>query len=1030
MIPPAMVERCGTLDGVEELLRGLGYEVDRKTFSPARWRGAGVPVPPFKARVASLVREAPLMIWGVEGEDAGSVIKFHQVISSWNIETINVTIHVDGSRRRVAFIGSDSRRRPRRIDVDLQNPRRDSLDRIETLQRSGRPAERLRLDLHRAFERESVGRSFFTAFRDHYHAIAAELRREFPGETPRRCEEESLVILSRVLFLYFLQQKRWLDDNPGFMRDLVQRSVSMREGIFSGLLLPLFFGCLNTPVANRDPFATRMGRIPYLNGGLFEPTPFESEHSPIRLDDAHLESVLSGTFERFQFSIEEDDEAGAHIDPEMLGHVFESLMAEEDRLESGSFYTPRSIVDEQVRSAAAAWLCEGSEELEEASERLFRGDARGFRNRRRALERLSALRIVDPACGSGAFLLSALQTLDRAARDLGDSDSSESRRRRIVARNLYGIDLKPEAVRLCELRLWLAIVAASENDGSGVEPLPNLDRNIVQGNALLGPSDYLGHARFDLYREWSFALKARQGLVDHYRSSTPSDRPSAARALRSSDLSLASAFIERALSMEKGELETLAGETALFPGALPSRPARRKDIEARIAELEDERMSIARGEVGWLSADVHFAHIAADGGFDLVIGNPPWVRASRIEPSLRRRYADRYPAFAPHRQGGGIPQGDLFVAFFEKAMRLVAPGGIVALLVPSKLCTAAYGARLRETLCRSWQIVSIRDWTDAGGKAFDADTFPLMIVTRRTGASRPVQVSDASGRFTIAQKFLSPAPGGPWMIVREPVRDLIRSLHERGEELGLRFGPPAMGVKSGANRLFFVRDEAVDHERGFAIVDRVRVPISGLVRLVRGRDVKRWRADDSTWMLWPRVGESWVASLENARGLPPGTLQLDTAVRIGSLPMVVWKDVSRRMTAAVVRASRRIGSSTVPIVPNQTTYWLRAGSERSAWAIAATLNSTIGAALLVASADPAKDRHYRYFGRMVSAFPLPPLDPDSEGRLAGIAKAAAATERPELASAIDDLLAELWGLRSSELETLRNFLESRIERRS
>src|SRR4029077_5749498 len=111
------------------------------------------------------------------------------------------------------------------------------------------------------------------------------------------------------------------------------------------------------------------------NGGLFEPSPFEERNPTLELPDELLQQVVEEVFERFAFSIDESDTAGAHIDPEMLGKVFESLMNTDERLSPGSFYTPRAIVDVLVTRAIVAWLSDGDIETGEALERILRGEA-------------------------------------------------------------------------------------------------------------------------------------------------------------------------------------------------------------------------------------------------------------------------------------------------------------------------------------------------------------------------------------------------------------------------------------------------------------------------------------------------------------------------------------------------------------------------------------------------------------------------------------------------------------------------------
>ena len=158
-----------------------------------------------------------------------------------------------------------------------------------------------------------------------------------------------------------------------------------------------------------------------------------------------MQRVVESVFERFAFCIDEGDSSGTHIDPEMLGKVFESLMAEDERASSGSFYTPRCIVDVLVERAIHEWC--------------------GRDEGPKLLQRLEAIAIVDPACGSGAFLLSALQTIEKMISAITGKPAD---RQAIVERSLFGVDLKPEAVRLCELRLQTRRVDRS--DSAAAEP--------------------------------------------------------------------------------------------------------------------------------------------------------------------------------------------------------------------------------------------------------------------------------------------------------------------------------------------------------------------------------------------------------------------------------------------------------------------------------------------------------------------------------------------------------------------------------
>jgi hypothetical protein len=955
------------------------------------------------------------------------VTRFVEHISRWNVISKFILLYQNSNSKLISLVGLDSRGRARRIDVDPAAPRREALERFAAIELRDRRPGVLERALERAFERESVGRRFFLRFRDDARALEDELLRLHPKEARLECGAEALRILSRILFLYFVQQKGWLDGNRSFVADLVERSRRVREGLFTGVFLPLFFGCLNTPEAKRDPLARRFGRIPYLNGGLFERSGFERRHAAICIDDALLERIVLETFERFQFVIEEDDETGAHIDPEMLGRVFENLMADDERLSSGSFYTPRIVVDVLVRNALVASLerrlphaCGSLREFLAGETRALEvPDPRAFRRE------LEELRVIDPACGSGAFLLSMLHHVERLARELGEERKHDPLARRRILERLFGIDLKPEAVRLCELRLWLAVAAAEPQDPARVTPLPNLDRNILQGNTLLGPLDWLGAQRLDVYRAGAARLRARAELIERFRAARGRAREALCRALRDSDRELALEALTRSEAADREALDDLTRRQ----GALFGEAARRgrKDVEAisgRIERAGQERRKIIDGEIGFFAPEIHFAEVAARGGFDLVVGNPPWVRSSRIDPAVRKLVSERYGSFGGTGSANGIPQGELSLAFFERSMSLARDEGVVALLMPQKIVSSGYAAAWRAQVARSGSILWLRDWSDDARRLFDADTFPLGVLVRKGGRPGVVRIERGASSFRVQQASLALHRGGPWVLAGSAVRSILERISRDYPSFLERVGRPVMGVKTGSNAEFFVEPD-IDWARREALVDGVPIPLADLARVVRGRDVARWRAVDSLWMLRPAERAPWVAALSAVRGIRKlEPLAYERREHRGW--KVVWKDVSRGMAAAVLAPHRAMNGSSVGLVPNQTVYCAAVSSEDEAWFAAAVLNSTVAGASALAVADRAKDFHYRYFGRTIAEVPVPALGPAARRRIAALAKKAARDGAAE--AELDCLLSSAYGVSQPEAEILGGFLRERLGR--
>ena len=974
MIDADRLRACRGAEGALELLRDLGYPVAPAAIDAGSLRRAGIPVEwNGTTTLQRAVRLPDFELFVLEGRVSDEAItKFIRGMSAYNLCTKSVLFYCCDDRISIYDAG-------RRLDISLARPTAHAAHRLNLLALTGDVS--LPKIYDRALDRELLTRRFFERFRAAVRDVAAALGGE---------DGEALLIMSRLLFLSFVQEKGWLNGERRFLVDRLERAVREGREFFSSVLLPLFFGALNTPVAERDEAAKELGRIPYLNGGLFEPSPYERSHE-LHLPNELLQRVLEDVFERFDFAVDERDAAGTHIDPEMLGKVFESLMAEDERARSGSFYTPREIVDVLTSRAISEWL--GA------------GDAA------RMLERLASITVLDPACGSGAFLLSALGTIERLTRELSVRAGVEvprDLRQRIVERSLFGVDVKPEAVRLCELRLWLAIVSTSDAAIEEVKPLPNLDRNILQGNSLLSPTDFLGDGRADVYHEWAYALRAQRDLVERYRTAPSHERPQLARVVRENDRRLATDLLAKSIERDERALEQLAAPRRdLFGRALESDVQRCRELRDRIAQSRRTLERAEDGALDFFSFDVHFAPVMAGGGFDVVAGNPPWVRHSRIDPGAKRMFFDRYAFFRADRTArAAIHQPDLSVAFFERALSLAAPGGVVSMLLPAKVLNAAYATPLRRHARERLSIVAVDDWSDSPKKHFDADTFPLGLTVRKRPGGTRLSVTTGSESFTISQRELS---DHEWELVPPQVGAILRRIREQHEPLAAVLKrKPLMGVKTGDNSAFFLEDVS-------------GIPPEYVARCVRGRDVRRWCAEASQWMLWPPLG--------GFRKTPPWLKKLGMTkeFRLSYIRpehrgiKVAWKDVSRGMIAAVLPDTVSIAGRDVPLVPNQTLYFLNASSLDEAHLFAALLNSTIVDALLLGIAERAKDAHFRYFGRTVARLPWPAIESQALHR-----SLVALARKREAGEALDILAADAYGVSLAELKVRQRFVAGRL----
>ncbi|MBK6423093.1 MAG: N-6 DNA methylase [Gemmatimonadetes bacterium] len=835
---------------------------------------------------------------------------------------------------------------------------------------------------------EEVGHRFFRAFQAVADRMAEGLTPAPPRGTGRTL---ALVQLTRVLFLYFVQARGWLDGRPDFLRRSVDDTLASRRSLHRDLFRPLFFGTLNQPPERRRR-ARRFGRIPFLNGGLFEPHPLERAWRG-DVPTACWRDAFDALFERFRFVVAEDEVPGA-IAPDMLGRVFEGLMAPDERRESGAFYTPAPVVRQLVDAALTSWVAEqAGVRPATAREQLARADP-GLG------AVLADIRLLDPAVGSGAFLLGALERL--AGLRAGEGPPA-ALRRSILASNLHGVDLNPMAVRLTELRLWLAVIAVEPaGPDVAVAPLPNLDGLIRQGDSLLDPAGFLARLGARPVRSAPELRRLREAFV----GARGEDKRALLARLRHAEARALEECLQRAgASLEAGITDCLLAARAptLFGGRRGlDAPLRRelRRLRAQLAQVRRLRRRLVReGEVPWFSYEVHFGDVLARGGFDLVVGNPPWVRAEELAPGTRAALDARYRWWRA-RGPGFAHQPDLALAFVERGVELLAPGGVLALLLPAKLATAAYAATMRRALAEQCTLHTLADLTRDPAAAFDATAYPLALVAARRAppAAHRVQLAlrPATGVDWPQERFRQ---SGPWIIAHPALLEALATLHGDHPRLGERY-PPQLGVKTGANAVFLDPPPGIEPAL--------------LRRALRGRDLAPFRHGPGVPLFFPhdatgqpfgrlpegaarylRPHEAILRARVDYDGGPPWTLfRVRPAL---AAHRVVWPDLARAL-AAVALGGPGAGS----LVPLNTCYVLAVPDRRTALALAAWLNSTWLRVAARAAADVAASGFARFNARVVGGLPLPDAVP-SDARLVALAERGARGE--PIQEALDDLAA-------------------------
>lgn len=545
-------------------------------------------------------------------------------------------------------------------------------------------------------------------------------------------------LLGRIVFLCFLQKKGYLDGRADYLAQLFNKAGSAQENFLEKVLEPLFFNILNTRKDRRDKRLLRYGNIPYLNGGLFEAD--DSDKLTITLpayfwsNEAHFDDARDfkgevteypynkswGLFDflsRYNFTIDEGDTSDKEvgIDPEMLGKIFENLL--EENKDKGTFYTPQEIVQYMARESILAFLTNDDDEKTLERLRTFVYDKNidifTYKKQQELLEKLTNIKICDPAVGSGAFPMGVLNELFALRKALEDKKSDVQIKKDIVKNNIYGVDIEKGAVDIARLRFWLSIIVDEE---TGIEPppLPNLDYKIMRGNSLI--ESYKGLDLSAIGQEDNDLLfKAEQKTLDELHSKI---------------------------------------EENYFPHTVEEKATIRADIKRLVNEILKARgFAQDKSTVKELSnLDLHdtdefflwhtwFSDIFAEGGFDVIIGNPPYkflsgkdnpvkklqkegqiTKAEKLQ-SLLDRYTNSHPMSSKGCK-------DFYKWFIDASFTFLKQNGALSLVTPNTYITLDRFLDIRTILLENNSTLL---FVDLGFGIFEKPIVPSAIFIAKKG---------------------------------------------------------------------------------------------------------------------------------------------------------------------------------------------------------------------------------------------------------------------------------------------------------
>ncbi|MBA2658425.1 MAG: Fic family protein [Nitrosospira sp.] len=796
------------------------------------------------------------------------------------------------------------RRTLRRMEIGSNSRLHTIAERIELL-RSKLPEctnqAAVAAQVQEAFDVEAISKAFFIEYRKQYLLFKTQIVADNRGkpwvDDDKKISRYAQLLLGRIMFLHFIEKKGWLDGNRDFIRDLFEPFRRSERRVFhQEVLEPLFFRALGRE-GGRKTIAGAEYAIPFLNGGLFEARAEFAEDDPL-FGPVVADELFAGLFDmlgRYNFTVDEstplDQTVG--IDPEMLGKVFENLLEAEARHASGTYYTPRSIVEYMCREILFHYLHSHTDVARVVFDTLLDCalDGRKADIETALAQRLDAVldrvTILDPAVGSGAFLLGMMQEIltlkESLARARGNSEEhirAERAKRKavIIHESLYAVDISFPAIEIARLRLWLALVV----DETGPHPLPNLDYHILRGDTLqtlldgkpllppgagAGGVGTGGASGLAPGGQIPFPIAGTQRTLDdhlpnpytetllrHLDALYSANGEEKVR-LRQEIRAVLTAMIETYwIKSEKnlqGRAKDLLEATLDGNPQKLSRPKLKEYLatEAMLGRIEEDRRHLRESreqneelKLPFTPLHLYFAEVFSgdNPGFDIVIANPPYVRHEKIKdikPQLETEFPDFYCSTA-----------DLYTYFYRRGLELLKRGGHLCFIAPNKFMRAGYGENTRKLLTSEAIPRVIIDFGDT--PIFDATTYPAILLIEKTRLAGPITAAVIKNAAdverigeAVSERGFSMLPQDlrvqGWTLESPAVLALMTKLRSAGQPLGKYVqGRFYRGILTGFNKAF-----VIDATTRAQLVAEDANSVDLIKPWLRGRDIRKWKAE-------------------------------------------------------------------------------------------------------------------------------------------------------------------------------------------
>ena len=963
-------------------------------------------------------------------------------------------------------------------------------------------------DITAAFSVETLTKQFYKDLFEWYQwAVEPTSNITFPNNTTTEdddrddIETKIIRMITRIMFVWFIKQKNLVPDRifeinflSTILKDFDPYSISIGN-YYNAILQNLFFGTLNRAIKDEDgntrKFATSSKRdiktlyryaemfaiseqeviemfaeIPFLNGGLFECLDKTRDidgvkqcynfdgfsRNELRFADGRYkhravvpnnlffepEKGLISILNRYNFTIEENspEEQQVALDPELLGKVFENLLGaynpetkETARNQSGSFYTPREIVNYMVDESLIAYLGDN-----DFTRSLFRNDFSFEKSKieeyKKLAEKIKTVKILDPACGSGAFPMGLLNRMVEILERISPNEDIYNLKLSVIENCLYGSDIQSIAAQITKLRFFISLICDCEKDASkpnfGIPTLPNLETKFVSANSLVAKKK-----------------KPAEGNL----------------------------FENPEIEPTKNELAEIRHKHFSAKSTSTKHRLREKDqvVREKLAKLLSDDDNFAPEDAKQLAAwnpydqnavspffDPEWMFGVAD-GFDIVIGNPPYLRIQGIRNS-NSDFADYLVA----NYNSATGSFDLYVAFVERALQLISSNGIVNFIMPVKWTNAAFGKGLRDVVSKQKAAKKIINFSEY--QVFNASTYTGLQWFKPNSDYLEYYELDRNLESNIELKSylenLSKDTSSivntdklnkdTWVLASSEVSKLLNKLNEQPLRLEDVFEKIFQGIATSKDDVYFIYDctETQSTITGESKQLNKRVTIEkGLVKpLLKGEDVHRYDnlssnryvifpyklengtanlyAEEELKLLFPN-GYAYLKECETLlRGREKGRFDIDgqwfqfgrrQGLSYGNIPKIVAPEISFGGNYAFDVSGQFYSTTTI------YGYIMKESCNVSYETLMAILNSKLCWWFMSNTGTVLAQGYYRYKPAYLKPLPIPQISKETDSEIkslvAGLAKQDASNRR-FLERKIDIAIYNLYSINDDDIELI------------